>query len=72
MKRHLEKRDAVAPVSVERAVVEFEVVRDPELGSIREEELAVVERASDGGMDANDRILEDPDAVAEAPEAEGA
>ena len=52
--------------------MEFEVVRDAELGPIREEELTVVECSRDGGMDADDRVLEDPEPVAEAPEAEGA
>src|SRR5205814_1465349 len=47
-------------------------VMNAELGPIGEEELAVVERSSDGGMNASDRILEDPQAVAKAAKAEGA
>ena len=59
-------------MGVESAVVKFEVVMNAELGPIGEEELAVVERSSDGGMNASDRILEDPQAVAKAAKAEGA
>ena len=59
-------------MGVESAVVKFEVVMNAELGPIGEEELAVVERSSDGGMDARERILEDPQAIPKAAKAEGA
>src|SRR5437667_454415 len=59
-------------MGVESAVVKFEVVMNAELGPIGEEKLAVVERSSDGGINASDRILEDPQAVAKAAKAEGA
>ena len=72
MEGHLEERHAVAPMGVESAVVKFEVVMNAEFRPIREEELAVVERSGDGGMDARERILEDPHAITKAAEAEGA
>src|SRR5437016_5907600 len=57
-------------MGVESAVVKFEVVMNAELGPIGEEKLAVVERSSDGGMNASDRILEDPEAITKAAETE--